>query len=65
VQTGVDYDDKNKKTSIFKIQGEGKTWAKGVDKEQGNYDYLVSILLPLFLLPSPSCLFSPRRRRNS
>ncbi|GAA6005838.1 hypothetical protein JCM10207_007245 [Rhodosporidiobolus poonsookiae] len=39
--TGVDWDDKNKKKSIFKIQGEGKTWAKGVDKEKGSYDYLM------------------------
>ncbi|GAA5974929.1 hypothetical protein JCM5350_004508 [Sporobolomyces pararoseus] len=39
--TGVDYDDKSKKTSIFKIQGEGKTWAKAVDKEKGSFDYLM------------------------
>ncbi|BGP17291.1 hypothetical protein JCM10213v2_005309 [Rhodosporidiobolus nylandii] len=39
--TGVDYDDKSKKTSIFKIQGEGKTWSKSVDSENGNFDYLM------------------------
>lgn len=39
-QTGVDWDDKGQKKAIFKIQGENKTWAKHVDKEQGNYDYL-------------------------
>ncbi|GJN91416.1 hypothetical protein Rhopal_004437-T1 [Rhodotorula paludigena] len=38
--TGVDWDDKGQKKAIFKIQGENKTWAKHVDKEQGNYDYL-------------------------
>lgn len=27
--TGVDYDAKNEKTSIFKIHGDGKTWAEG------------------------------------
>ncbi|BGP33020.1 hypothetical protein JCM10296v2_004809 [Rhodotorula toruloides] len=33
--TGVDWDDKGKKKAIFKIQGEGKTWAENVDKEKG------------------------------
>ncbi|CEQ41970.1 SPOSA6832_03728 [Sporobolomyces salmonicolor] len=40
-QTGVDWDDKNKKKAIFKIHGEGKTWAKAVDKEKGSFDYLM------------------------
>ncbi|KAJ3899733.1 alpha-amylase [Lentinula edodes] len=39
--TGVDYNDENKKTSIYRIQGDGKSWAKGVDKENKNYDYLM------------------------
>ncbi|BGP41093.1 hypothetical protein JCM10449v2_005062 [Rhodotorula kratochvilovae] len=39
--TGVDWDDKAQQKGIFKIQGENKTWAKAVDKEQGNYDYLM------------------------
>ncbi|GAA5981495.1 hypothetical protein JCM11641_004782, partial [Rhodosporidiobolus odoratus] len=39
--TGVDWDDKSKKTAIFKIQGEGKTWARAVDKEKGSFDYLM------------------------
>ncbi|GAA5867187.1 hypothetical protein JCM8547_006269 [Rhodosporidiobolus lusitaniae] len=39
--TGVDWDDKNKEKGIFKIQGEGKTWAKAVDKEKGSFDYLM------------------------
>lgn len=39
--TGVDYDNKSSKKSIFKIQGDGKGWAKGVDKENANYDYLM------------------------
>ncbi|KAL7415245.1 glycoside hydrolase superfamily [Mrakia frigida] len=39
--TGVDYDAKTEKTSIFKIHGDGKTWAKAVDGENGNYDYLM------------------------
>jgi alpha-amylase len=33
--TGVDYDARGEKTAIFKIQGEGKDWAEGVDKEKG------------------------------
>ncbi|KAJ8293289.1 Glucan 1,4-alpha-maltohexaosidase [Rhodotorula toruloides] len=40
--TGVDWDDKGKKKAIFKIQGEGKTWAKSVDSEKGNFDYLMA-----------------------
>ncbi|GAA5821107.1 hypothetical protein JCM10212_002981 [Sporobolomyces blumeae] len=39
--TGVDYDNKAQKKGIFKIQGDGKTWAKGVDKEKGSYDFLM------------------------
>ncbi|KAJ6532771.1 alpha-amylase [Mycena vulgaris] len=39
--TGVDYNDENQKTSIYKIHGEGKDWAQGVDKENKNYDYLM------------------------
>ncbi|KAI5481134.1 alpha-amylase, glycoside hydrolase family 13 protein [Pseudohyphozyma bogoriensis] len=39
--TGVDWDAKNEKKSIFKIQGEGKDWAKRVDGENANYDYLM------------------------
>lgn len=45
--TGVDYDDKSKKTSIFKIQGEGKTWAKAVDKEKGSFVSLDFSSFPL------------------
>jgi alpha-amylase len=39
--TGVDYDARTGKKSIFKIQGDGKDWAEEVDGEQGNYDYLM------------------------
>ncbi|GAA6043444.1 hypothetical protein JCM8097_002860 [Rhodosporidiobolus ruineniae] len=39
--TGVDWDARNEKKAIFKIQGEGKTWAKAVDKEKGSFDYLM------------------------
>ncbi|KAJ7154655.1 alpha-amylase [Mycena filopes] len=39
--TGVDYNDENQKTSIYKIHGDGKDWAQGVDKENKNYDYLM------------------------
>lgn len=37
--TGVDYDAKNEKTAIFKIHGDGKTWAKAVDGENGNCQF--------------------------
>lgn len=36
--TGVDYDARTEKTSIFKIQGDNKGWAKKVDGENGNFD---------------------------
>ncbi|KAJ7598458.1 alpha-amylase [Mycena floridula] len=39
--TGVDYNDADGKTAIFRIHGDGKTWATGVDKENKNYDYLM------------------------
>ncbi|KAG8818876.1 hypothetical protein FRC17_010675 [Serendipita sp. 399] len=39
--TGVDFDNKTEKTQIFRIQGNGKSWATGVDKENKNYDYLM------------------------
>lgn len=39
--TGTDYDAKQKKTAIFRIHGDGKSWSDGVDKENGNYDYLM------------------------
>lgn len=36
---GVDWDDRNKENSIFKFYG--KRWDEDVDKENGNYDYLM------------------------
>ncbi|KAH8827374.1 putative alpha-amylase [Flagelloscypha sp. PMI_526] len=39
--TGVDYDNKTQKNGIFKIHGDGKSWADGVDNENSNYDYLM------------------------
>lgn len=36
---GVDYDDRNKKSAIYRF--EGKEWDPNVDKENGNYDYLM------------------------
>ena len=29
------------KKGIFRILGDGKNWAQSVDKENGNYDYLM------------------------
>ena len=37
---GVDFDNQNGKKALFKISGEGKDWAQGVDSENSNYDYL-------------------------
>ena len=36
---GVDWDDRNKVNSIFKFYG--KRWDEDVDKENGNFDYLM------------------------
>ncbi|EKC80372.1 cytoplasmic alpha-amylase, partial [human gut metagenome] len=36
---GVDWDDKQKKTSVFRFYG--KHWDESVDKENGNFDYLM------------------------
>lgn len=38
---GVDYDRLTGDTCIFRILGEGKGWSQGVDKENGNYDFLM------------------------
>ncbi len=40
--TGVDYNNKDKKSAIYKIVGEYKDWDKNVDSELGNYDYLMN-----------------------
>ena len=40
--SAVDRDELAKRNAIFKIYGEGKDWATGVDDEKGNYDYLMS-----------------------
>lgn len=39
--SGVDYDNLTGDNMIFRILGEGKGWSQGVDKENGNYDYLM------------------------
>lgn len=39
--SGVDYDNLTGDTDIFRITGPGKGWSQGVDKENGNYDYLM------------------------
>ncbi len=39
--SGTDYNERDKKTGIYQIVGEGKAWSMGVDNENGNYDYLM------------------------
>ncbi|MGO5473254.1 alpha-amylase [Streptococcus hyointestinalis] len=41
--TGTDYDARRNRSGIYQIQGDNKGWALGdlVDKENGNYDYLM------------------------
>ncbi|KIJ51076.1 glycoside hydrolase family 13 protein [Sphaerobolus stellatus SS14] len=39
---GVDWDHRSRTEGIFRIEGKGKKgWSKRVDKENGNYDYLL------------------------
>jgi hypothetical protein len=37
---GVDFNNDGGKKAIFRIAGDGKNWAQGVDHENMNYDYL-------------------------
>ncbi|GAA97044.1 glycoside hydrolase family 13 protein [Mixia osmundae IAM 14324] len=39
--SGVDFDNATGKKGVFRIMGDGKTWAKDVSNEQGNFDYLM------------------------
>lgn len=39
--TGVDYDQRTEKNQIFRIEGDGKSWAEDVDNENGSYDFLM------------------------
>lgn len=39
--SGVDYDDREGKSGIFKIIGENKGWSWSVAGENGNFDYLM------------------------
>lgn len=38
---GTDYDEINKRSGIYRIVGENKSWSDKVDHEFGNYDYLM------------------------
>lgn len=33
--SGVDWDQKNKKSAIYLIEGDGKSWSENVDDEVG------------------------------
>jgi len=39
--SGTDYDDAARKSGIYQILGENKSWSQGVDTENGNYDFLL------------------------
>lgn len=42
--TGLDWDNRTKAQGVFRIVGKGrKGWSKNVDKELGNYDYLLGV----------------------
>ncbi|SJX66056.1 probable alpha-amylase [Sporisorium reilianum f. sp. reilianum] len=40
---GVDWDQKSETKAIFRIEGDGKHWATDVDKENGNYSFLLGV----------------------
>ena len=50
--TGIDWDAKTREKGVYEFVGHNKKgWAKDVDKELGNYDYLyVTSRLDAFLL---------------
>jgi len=39
--SGVGFDDSKKRSGVFRIIGDNKDWSQGVDKENGNYDFLL------------------------
>lgn len=39
--SGVGFDDASKRSGIFRVIGENKSWSEGVDDENGNYDFLL------------------------
>lgn len=39
--SGCDWDAASETKAIFRIQGDGKYWADGVNKENANYDFLM------------------------
>ena len=39
--SGTDYNAADEKSAIYRIDGNGKNWSQLVDKENGNYDYLM------------------------
>ncbi|KAF9351577.1 hypothetical protein BGX26_010450 [Mortierella sp. AD094] len=39
--SGTDWDAKEKRSAVFKIKGENKSFADDVDNENGNFDYLM------------------------
>jgi hypothetical protein len=47
---GIDYDHRTKKRGVYKIVGKGhKGWSPNVDKELGNYDYLLGADVKTFI----------------
>lgn len=40
--SGTGFDDAARRSGIFRVIGENKYWSEGVDKENGNYDFLLA-----------------------
>lgn len=39
--TGTDFNTRDEKQAIYRIEGTNKGWSQGVDRENGNFDYLM------------------------
>jgi hypothetical protein len=58
---GVDWDQRTNAKDIYRITGEGhKGWSKHVDKELGNYDYL----LGADVRPISPCFINSKRLKT-
>jgi hypothetical protein len=59
---GVDWDQRAQKREVYRIVGKGhKGWSPNVDKELGNYDYLLGADVGSFVTTSIPIIDMPHR----
>lgn len=52
MQLGLDWDESTKSSGVFRIVGgDHQGWSDWVDKELGNYDYLLGIDVSVLTFP--------------